>query len=177
MNYRRNEDKWDVGHRIEYNMVIKKTVTTPVELADEPVSLEEAKQHLRIDFADEDTYLQELIIESREEVEEELGIALAPQTIEAVLRAEKPGMDLPMGPVDTVTTVVDNEGNTLTADNYEIENGVLLTAFGSPVTVTYSTGFAAGECPGRYRRMIKERIALNYHNRGETKEKPKGWII
>jgi uncharacterized phiE125 gp8 family phage protein len=177
MNYRRNEDKWDVGYHIEYNMVIKKTVTTPVQLADEPVSLADAKLHLRIDFADDDTYLQQTIKESRAEVEEELGIALAPQTIEAILRVEKGNMDLPMGPVGTITDLKDNEGNVVDAENYEIENGVLLTPFGHTVTVTYAAGFEAGECPDVYKRMIKERIALNYHSRGEAKEKPKGWII
>lgn len=52
---------------------------------DEPVSLEQAKAHLRVDTTDQDDLIESLITAARERVEEETGRALITQTLEIAL--------------------------------------------------------------------------------------------
>lgn len=51
-----------------------------IEPAIEPITLSEAKTHLRVDFTDDDTLITTLIIVARQAVEEFLGRALITQT-------------------------------------------------------------------------------------------------
>ena len=57
-------------------------VTAP---AVEPITLNEAKSHLRVDFADDDSYITALIVAARMIAEERTGRALITQTWDYVL--------------------------------------------------------------------------------------------
>lgn len=72
----------------------------------EPVTLAEAKLHLRIDVMDDDTLITALITAAREFAEHYTGRALAPQTLEMALD-EFTGdcIDLDMPPVASITSV------------------------------------------------------------------------
>ena len=59
-----------------------KVVTPP---ATEPVTLAEAKLHLRVDGSDEDALITRLISAAREQCEQELGRALADPTVDLVV--------------------------------------------------------------------------------------------
>ena len=78
-------------------------VTAPVC---EPISLAEAKVHLRIDGSDSDTYVNTLIVAAREHVEGVTRRKLVQQTWDYTL-AEFPYGDilLPIMPVSSVTSV------------------------------------------------------------------------
>lgn len=60
---------------------MKYTVTIPP--ASEPVTLQEAKDHLRVTGTDEDTLISGLISAARVKVEEECGYAIVTQTLSA----------------------------------------------------------------------------------------------
>lgn len=83
-------------------------VITPV--AAEPVTLVEAKLHLRADTADDDALITGLITAAREFGEHYTGRALAPQTLEMGLDEFPYGVDcdyidLDMPPVATISSV------------------------------------------------------------------------
>lgn len=82
-------------------------VIAPVAV--EPVTIEEAKLHLRVDVTDEDTLIGALITAAREFAEHYTGRAFAPQTLEMALDCfpvyEDDYIDLDMPPVATITTV------------------------------------------------------------------------
>lgn len=59
-----------------------KVITAPTE---EPISLEQAKAHLRVDTTDQDDLIESLITAARERVEDETGRALVTQTLEIAL--------------------------------------------------------------------------------------------
>ncbi len=61
-----------------------KLITGP---AAEPISLAEAKSHLRVDSADEDSLISLLIASARQAAEHETGRSLVSQTLELVLDA------------------------------------------------------------------------------------------
>lgn len=169
MNYRRNEDKlcdrYDTS--VMYNNIISVEVTGDV--AEEPLTLAEAKRHLRVDFADEDVYIAYLIKEAREQIEEETGVALAPKKLKARIRNELGYISLPYWtPNAEVVELSDVDGVVQNTDSYTIRNGVLETLYYTDVFVEYTTGYEL--IPFKYLRMIKERVAYLYAHRGDEKK-------
>ena len=75
-------------------------VTAP---ADEPLSREEAKEHLRVSVTDEDALIDGLIIAARERAEQETHRALITQTWDATGRCFPGIFRLPKPPLQSVT--------------------------------------------------------------------------
>ncbi|MCL5072627.1 MAG: head-tail connector protein [Actinobacteria bacterium] len=72
----------------------------------EPVSLVEAKEHLRVIATDEDTLIGNLVKAARQEAENYTNKALAPQTFELILDKFPAGkIVLPMPPVERIDWV------------------------------------------------------------------------
>jgi len=99
------------------------TVTPP---AAEPVSLAEAKLHLRVDIADDDTLISGLIVAARSYSERVLRRALITQTLELVLDGWPNGntIKLPMPPLQSATvkyTDDDAVEHTLPASEYIVD--------------------------------------------------------
>jgi uncharacterized phiE125 gp8 family phage protein len=95
--------------------------------AAEPISLAEAKAHLRIDSSDEDTLLSALILAARMFVEKTLGLALITQGWSYFLDfwPHRSCVTLPISPVQSVSalTVHDANGGSagLAASDYAID--------------------------------------------------------
>lgn len=111
-------------------------VVTDVVFAEEPLQLADAYDHLRVTHdsngSDDDAWLQATIPAVREFCEGELGRSLATKTIEiatnkfptvSVRTSEGPTMDLPFGPVRSITSVTylryqtDSNGDTALDSN------------------------------------------------------------
>jgi uncharacterized phiE125 gp8 family phage protein len=109
--------------------------------ATEPVTLAEAKAHLRVDYSTEDAHITALIIAARDYCEQITGRALAQRTFIATLD-EFPlrGADivLPRAPLVSVQSVVYRDGN------------------GDAVTMTANTDYrvSTSVVPGRIRRPV-----------------------
>ena len=73
----------------------------------EPVTLAEAKAHLRVDGTAEDTLIASLIVTSRLHVETAVGLALITQSWSHFLDAWPPGpaLKLPLRPVQSIAAV------------------------------------------------------------------------
>jgi uncharacterized phiE125 gp8 family phage protein len=96
-------------------------VATPPEV--EPVTLAEAKAHLRLDTNTDDTYVSALITAARERVELFLRRALITQTIEYTIDGFPAGeIDLPRPPLQSIEWIkyIDTAGTlqTLPLANY-----------------------------------------------------------
>jgi len=83
--------------------------------AAEPISTAEAKLHLRIDAADDDTLVDDLILAARRHVEQRIWKSLITQTLELTLESLPVGareIFLPGGPVQSITSFgyVDTDG-------------------------------------------------------------------
>lgn len=75
--------------------------------ASEPISTTEAKSHLRVDSADDDTYIGTLITAARRYVEVTCGLALVTQTWDGSLDGFPSGdvIVIPKYPLQTITSV------------------------------------------------------------------------
>ena len=80
-------------------------IITPV--GEEPISIDDVKDQLRIDTAEKDDYIADMIFAARDYAEGYTGRALASQTLELVLNAFPAGTSifLPRPPLQSVVSV------------------------------------------------------------------------
>lgn len=132
--------------------------------AAEPLTLTEAKLHLRVDDSDDDDLIEGLIQAAREWVENHTRRSLVRRTLELRLDCFPAEIRLPRQPVASVTSVTytDQDGNAATAsaaiyqvDTYGTPPRIVLVSGATwptpkvgainAVTVEYIAGYAPGE--------------------------------
>jgi uncharacterized phiE125 gp8 family phage protein len=177
---------------------VRVRVLTPP--ATEPLSLAEAKLHLRVDGTDEDALITALIVAARESAEHELGRALITQTLRLTLDAfpAEGGIELLRPPVPSITQLqyVDTAGATQTLLNtaYSLDAvsqpSWLLPAYGTtwPATraqanavwVDYVAGYGlAAAVPQAIKQWLLLAVGDMYANRERSGEKaavPHGFV-
>jgi uncharacterized phiE125 gp8 family phage protein len=158
-----------------------------IAAAAEPVSLAEARLHLRLtadDTTAEDSLIMAWIAGAREFAEDEIGQALAPQTLEAAFDWFPEVIALPMPPVSSIVSIkyTDTAGveQTLAADQYALslygDSRLITPAYGATwpstqavadaVKVRYVTGYA--NCPKAAKAALLLIVANLYEHRGEA---------
>ena len=164
--------------------------TRTVAPAAEPVSVIEAKEHLRVDIGDDDTLIEALITAAREYVEQGSRRALVTQTWRLNLDQfpAGPEIELPRPPLQSVTSVTyrDSDGttNTLSSSIYEVDTdstpGRIRLAYGedwpsdtlaetNPVRITFVAGYGdADDVPRRWKQAILLLVGHWYENREAT---------
>lgn len=155
-----------------------------------PVTLAEAKLHLRVDTTDEDALITALITSATETVEQKLGRALMAQTWELTLDAFPDAFELTRVPVQSITSVkyYDASGvqQTLASNLYTLDNAddhgyaYVVPAYGTTwpetrdqvnaVSVRYVANYTT--VPEPIKSWILIAIATMYENRlAETVER------
>lgn len=149
-----------------------------------PVSLDEAKTHLRVDAADDDTLILGLIDAAVAELDGYgglLGKALVTQTWAQAFDGFASRLRLPLAAVSVSSVTYLNASDaaqTLPADQYALERdhigSYLAPAPGVAwpsarrVTVTFVCGSAPADIDARFKARILLRISDLYHNREAT---------
>lgn len=152
----------------------------------EPISLSEAKDHLRIDGTDEDTYLATVITAARKYCEQYCNRVFITQTWLQYPTDFSDGMKLSVNPVQSVSSItyydVDGTSQTLNSSQYQVDlkDTVcrIYEAVGvdfpdvqdekiNPITITYVCGYgnAATDVPMDIRHAIKLMISHLFENR------------
>lgn len=160
-----------------------KLITAATVLA---VSLAEAKSHLRVDTADEDTLITALIAAATEMAEQKTGRAIMTQTWELTLDAFPEAFELTRPPVQSIASVkyYDTTGaqqtlsNTLYAlyGNDDFGYGCVAPVYAgswpetrgqiNAVAVRYLAGYAdAAAVPEGIKQWIKLMVSTMYENR------------
>lgn len=145
----------------------------------EPVTLEEARKHLRVDHTDDDALIGALITAAREYAEDALcWRALTPRGYDVTFDGwpSSNQLWLPMPPVMTVDEIVsiDGEGAEETIDpaRYRLDSGLGRVVFvgyhpgASRVRVSYQAGYMA--CPASLRAGVLLLVGHWYENREEV---------
>lgn len=151
----------------------------PVQVA-EPISLQEAKEHLRVVYDDEDDYIASLIVAARQMAEGKLNRTITQRAVEAgfsrwgdlVLR--KP----PVISVESITYTDDN-GDEQVLEDFALRNrghvARVALPYGAPwpalarqdeaIVVRYLAGYPPGEVPGPITQWMKLQIGTMYQQR------------
>ena len=156
----------------------------------EPVSLTEAKNHLRVDISDDDTLIKSKIMAVRQVFEEQYGVAFIDQTWELYMDAF-PGGDLaiPKWPLASVTSIKytdeDSNQSTVSSDDYLVDiynkpgKVVLKSSASWPsdtlqevngVVVRFVAGYGAAgsDVPEPIRQAVLLVVGDAYENREDT---------
>lgn len=146
----------------------------------EPISLQEAKDHLRVVYDDEDDYIASLIVAARQMAEGKLNRTITQRTIEAgfsrwdelVLR--KP----PVISVESIT-YTDENGDEQVLEDFALRTRGHVAKIAFPygavapalarqdeaIVVRYTAGYPVGEVPGPIIQWMKLQIGTMYQQR------------
>lgn len=147
---------------------------------EEPITLEQAKKHLRVVFSDEDDYISMLITVARQMAEGRLNRSLVRRQVEATfssymgIRLLKP----PIVSVDSVSYFNESEVET-DLSGYKIQKDAsgVSVRFGTgfyigdiaprpdAITVRYTVGYESGEVPAPIIQWMLLSIGTMYENR------------
>lgn len=150
----------------------------------------EAKQFCRVDFADDDTLISDLIATAEGYLDARDGVtgeALITQTWNLVLAADEveDGLKLPIRPVQSITSIEYIKGGTTEtfgASNYRLTDGRVWLADGAgwpdadaredAVTITYVAGYgdSADDVPAATVQAARMMVANLYENRGAAED-------
>lgn len=139
----------------------------------EPVTLAEAKAHLRVTATDDDTLVDSLIATARQWVEDFTRRALITQTWDYTLDAFADEIEIPLPPLQSVNSVkyldVDGVEQTLAATEYTVDTaatrGLVRPAYGkswpsvrdqaNAVTIRFIAGYGtAAAVPGTIKAAV-----------------------
>lgn len=159
-----------------------KLITAP---ATEPITLSEAKSHLRIDTTTDDTLITTLITAAREYCEGFQNRAFVSQTYELWLDAWPEYIQIPRPPLQSITSIkyygTDNIEYTMASDDYFVdtksEPGRVVLAYSKSwpsttlrlvngIVVTFVAGYGtAGNVPLKIKQAILLLVAHWYESR------------
>jgi uncharacterized phiE125 gp8 family phage protein len=159
----------------------------------EPITLDQAKAHLRVDGNAEDDDIGSAIVEAREAIEDYTGLVLTPRTVVEAFDRFAPVLALKSWPVTSITSLgyLDTDGAAQTAatNTYRIATatrpariapaaswprslnragfpGFLCVGSPDAVTVTLVAGYATpADIPGPVIRALKLMLGHFYTNR------------
>ena len=162
-------------------MQIQGSVTVVTAPTQEPVSLQEAKNHLRVDGNQDDALIQLCISSARIFFEKSCEISIAPTTLQLCLDNFPETIYLPFGPVSSVDDVEYTDSNSVDqslddwledlASNPARITPVLNAVFPetaqkiNAVWVTYNTGWAPSAVPKLLKSGILFYVGHLYENR------------
>jgi uncharacterized phiE125 gp8 family phage protein len=147
---------------------------------DEIVTLEVAKQHLRVDFDEDDSYIYMIIQAAREWAETYISQAVVQQTVFAYYRTMTPTMPLPLSNVNSITAIRyldrDMQQQTITSGFYVVPGVEAVLVFTDPipehstmagsVVIEYEAGYInANDVPQKIKQAILLQLGDMYENR------------
>lgn len=148
-----------------YNNVIDILFVEDSSPATEPVTYAEAIQQANIDDLGQDSNLIEAyIVTARMQCEGYTGIGFINRTIQAVIRNPLGNIYLPYGPIDTLLTAKDKEGEDIEVELLGVQWKQVKTVF-DYATLTYTAGYS--ELPQVFKTAILQQVAYLYENRGD----------
>lgn len=135
-----------------------------------PISLSVVKEHLNIDFNDEDDKLTALLASAFREVELFIECGLKTKTVRLSYTQINGTVLLPYAPIQSITSVTDFDGTPLVIEkDYSLsgEKTKLSAYNGGGIKVTYIAGFTL--LPKDIENAILDIIAVDFDNKVEDK--------
>ena len=133
------------------------------DLAVEPVTLQEAKDYMRISSESENDLIEELITSARERIEKFTGLSLGEKTLKAYWFYFHIPQEIPYGPVTLIESVVNDEDVALEYTARGLQYKMLESYSTTGLTIEYEAGFAV--CPKGLKLAILKQVSTDYENR------------
>lgn len=166
MNYIRNEDQLSNSNTYYVNKGMHVEVVT--DLADEPITVQQAKDYMHIDADDEDAEILAMITTARQTLERYAGVSMGEKELLLTMDEYADRVELPYGPVASVDSV-EVDGDAVSVDDgYELRAGkhlTMLTGYRN-LSVAYTT---KATYPAAWKNAVKAQVAFMYEHRGDEK--------
>jgi uncharacterized phiE125 gp8 family phage protein len=135
-----------------------------------PITLSQVKDHLNVDFTDQDDKITALLASAFREVELFTELGLKTKTVRLSYTQINGTIPLPFAPIQSITSVTNMSGTALVlGTDYELSGEKSkLSAYNSDgVKVTYVCGFTS--LPRDIENAILDIIAIDFDNKVEDK--------
>jgi hypothetical protein len=147
-----------------YNAIISQRIVN--DAVAEPVSLDEAKEWMSIDYDEKNDIITSLITAARRLLERKYGVGIVEKDMKVVLNNSCGGHDLPEPPISEVTAVnKDDVSVTLTLSG-DYDQYVDCPAC-DYLVVSYKSGYPLDQVPEEYKTAIKEQVLWMFEHLGE----------
>ncbi len=130
----------------------------------EPISLQAAKDWLKVEGDDDDALIEDLIPAARLMCEQYCNKSLVVRTITAVIRNELGEQRLPYGPHGEIVSAVDGDGNAVTLTTRGDQFLTVKDPCYDYLKIVYTAGYSI--CPPLFKKAILRQVAFLYQNRG-----------
>ena len=159
-------------------MQIVRDITTVVAPTATIVTLQQAKDYLRVDYSEDDTLIQSLIDAARIRLEQYAGVAMTPRTLKVVAYVDE-FIELPYAPINTIS-LVEYWDNTnwvsVQLGNYNVlgdtyKKVYFTSPFMSEFRFTYTCGYAT--TPDSMKTALLKMVADLYDYRESSVESSK----
>ena len=133
------------------------------DLTTEPVTLQEAKDYMRISSDSENDLIEELITSARERIEKFTGLSLGEKTLRAYWFYYHTPAEIPYGPITLINSVVDDNDVALEYTARGLQYKVLEAYSTQGLVIEYEAGFAVA--PKGLKLAILKQVSTDYENR------------
>jgi uncharacterized phiE125 gp8 family phage protein len=133
------------------------------DLAVEPVTLQEAKDYMRISSDSENDLIEELITSARERIEKYTGLSLGLKTLKAYWFYFHIPAEIPYGPVTAINSVVDDNDVELEYTARGLQYKTLEAYSTQGLAIEYEAGFTI--VPKGLKLAILKQVSTDYENR------------
>ena len=133
------------------------------DLTTEPVTLQEAKDYMRISSDSENDLIEELITSARERIEKYTGLSLGLKTLKAYWFYFHIPAEIPYGPITAINSVVDDNDVALEYTARGLQYKTLEAYSTQGLTIEYEAGFTI--VPKGLKLAILKQVSTDYENR------------
>lgn len=161
----------------DYHFYVSTVASQTTNTSIEPVTLEEAKEHLRVDFNEDDNKITRLITQCRRAIENYCCISIVSKQVTCLVDLFT-ATQLPYGPVvGDIVSFTDQDGNNIDPGAFRVD-GDLFKRISPKIRtwcnarLVYNTGYAIVD--EDLKLAILCEIAFRYENRGETTQNRMG---
>jgi len=138
-------------------------VEVVTDLSVEPVTLQEAKDYMRISSDSENDLIEELITSARERIEKYTGLSLGLKTLKAYWFYFHIPAEIPYGPVTAINSVVDDNDVELEYTARGLQYKTLEAYSTQGLAIEYEAGFTI--VPKGLKLAILKQVSTDYENR------------
>lgn len=146
------------------NKLLDKKVTSQPEA--EPVTLEEAKLYMNVDYSEKNAIITSLITASRQLLEDKFDLGIIAKELQVIIDNSAGGFALTGYPIGEVTAE-DRDGNSVTLTITGEDCKYVEAPCDCYLKLTYTSGYAADQVPEVYKTAIKEQVLWMFEHLGD----------